>query len=233
MGRRLDNDQIFMKLEQIATNSRAYKNANRFSKILQTAIRGGYPIDYKLSPEYIKQARSYSQIFANYLDGKTLLHLVIGNGCGEVHQIIDELLKAGADPNITRNDGANALIIAAQNRRSAVILSKLSRRITDINHMRTTPEYLERRTAIGEICRKYIKGWLTWENTCDCMKILLDAGADLNVDGTLDMLKTELKNSVNKNNTKHLIEFKNPYIKKKKKKQELHQNVYTGYEYEL
>lgn len=225
--RRLNNDQRFIQLYKIATNPSAYSNANRFSKLLQESIDRGFPVDYKLSADFLNKLYLDDPNAVYYLDSATLLHIMMSCGRGEVNQMTDALLQCCADPNITNDKGENALILAAKYARSSVIISKLLRKTKDVNHISRN-----NLTAFGEMCKRFPHLHSSYQEAIKRIKLLLDAGADPDIDGTLSNLKTTLESG--DTNKKCLIEYIENYLMRKEHDSELTNKEWEcSYDYEL
>lgn len=225
--RRLNNDQRFIQLYKIATNPSAYSNANRFSKLLQESIDRGFPVDYKLSADFLNKLYLDDPNAVYYLDSATLLHIMMSCGRGEVNQMTDALLQCGSDPNITNDKGENALILAAKYARSSVIISKLLRKTKDVNHICRT-----NLTAFGELGKRFPNLNSSYTGALEKIKLLLDAGADPDVDGTLSNLKVTLEPG--QSSKKRLIDYIENYLMRKDLKSELtNKDLETSFDYEL
>ena len=108
----------------------------------------------------------------------SLLNLAVickGDSCPE---IVDMLLNAGADVNITDKSGWNTLMTAASSKGLTMSLENIIKRTSDVNHRSK-----HGRTALGILCRKYISdaqddNQIIIKN----IKAMLRAGADPDLD---------------------------------------------------
>ena len=131
---------------------------------LYVAIQNGFDVNYLPSAETDQQ---YS-----------LLNLAIlckGDSCPE---IVDMLLNAGADVNLTDSSGWNTLMTAASSKGLTMPLENIIKRTSDVNHRSKNG-----RTALGILCRKYIRdarddNQIIIKN----IKAMLRAGADPDLD---------------------------------------------------
>ena len=101
---------------------------------LYVAIQNGFDVNYLPSAETDQQ---YS-----------LLNLAIlckGDSCPE---IVDMLLNAGADVNLTDSSGWNTLMTAASSKGLTMPLENILKRTSDVNHRSKNG-----RTALGILCR--------------------------------------------------------------------------------
>ena len=223
MPKRLTNDEYFAILDKIATNPRAYRNYKRFSEALKKALNAGFPINHILSYGNVRNYEQYPYLVMHY-KGKTLLHLLAEYGRGEINQMLSELLQAGADPNILTPDGDNALIIAAYNRRPSVFFKKILQNTDDLNHINNAGN-----TAFGEITQNFSRGYLPYSDAISLTKLLIEAGADLDADGSLTKLRDDMYRRKDK---KLLVDFIEKTIIKCTQKTEF-EEAPVEYEYEI
>ena len=206
----------FVELFAIATVPRANKNAKRFSAKLKSALKHGYDINYMLPDDATKPGT-----YLGFLQGMSILHVVIQAGRGEKIPIIDELLKCGADPNLLTSDGRNALIIVGKYFRQPEVFSKLIPLTKDINL-----QDKEGCTAFGNICFNLDWYGMNMPIVIDILKQLLLAGADPFLDSRWEN-RTEEKFVEEK---KKVYQFINQFLTQKEAVQKSDENLY---DYEL
>ena len=95
----IDKNFCAMKkdLSRIITANGAYRNAKRFQQLLERYMKNGFPVDFCESER-----------------DDTLLYITISRGHGQINEIADILLDAGAGVNYFNNLHNNALILAAK-----------------------------------------------------------------------------------------------------------------------
>ena len=178
-------DKLYIQLYRRVTNKKPYQYGNsiQFARLLQDALDKGFPVDYVLSDGFLAEMEQKGKATVS-LRNKTLLYQVMDSGVGDINAMSNLLIDIGADVNIIDTEGRNTLICMAEYKMSNSNISKVIRKTSDINRQ---DKY--HRTAFGIICYKWFSGELSEIRAKKLLSLLIDAGANFNVDDTVERLK--------------------------------------------
>ena len=165
-------NSLYVKLRNILKNN--HIATADFETAFSDAISKGFYADYRPLEEF-----------------STLLWTAIAWREKDKAEIINILLDAGANVNITDNENWNALMLAASTAGGFMSLERIIKNTKDINH-----KSKRNKTAFGILCRKYITGKWDEKMLLQNIKYMLMANANpvLDNDWTKNRLWSKWEN---------------------------------------